>query len=146
MSAVVAGPHVLCREVFQRERHQLPSGSSHSSFLQRRHLSAGRGNGGCGKKIGRGELRVGAFWADLTRPSEIEMESIDDCDQLDKALRRASELSQPILVDWYSLSHGLSCACLILWRSVQEQACICTKAVIMISRRTLCSMRIVYAS
>ncbi|KAK4749278.1 hypothetical protein SAY87_026727 [Trapa incisa] len=101
MSVMVAGPHVLCSgEFLHREHNLLLSGSSFLSFVQRRSLPVGLGNGACGKKIGRGEIRAGAFGADLTRPSEIEMESIHDCDHLDKALQRASELSQPILIDW----------------------------------------------
>lgn len=52
------------------------------------------------KKISKRELSVNAFWSDLSRPSAIEMEPIDDCDHFDHILLKAQELSQPIIIDW----------------------------------------------
>ncbi|PKI54171.1 thioredoxin-like 3-1, chloroplastic [Punica granatum] len=103
MSVIVAaGTHVLCRELYHREQQQLLSGGGgiYSSSVQRRYLWVDPRNGGHRNKIVRKEFRAGAFWSDLARPEAIEMEPIDDCDQLDQALQRANELSQPILIDW----------------------------------------------
>ena len=53
------------------------------------------------KKISRRDLRAEAFWPDLSRPTMLEMEPINDCDHLDQILAHAREISQPILIDWY---------------------------------------------
>ncbi|KAK7285466.1 hypothetical protein RJT34_20239 [Clitoria ternatea] len=47
-----------------------------------------------------GNLRVEAMWPDLSRPSELEMEPINDSDHLDQILLHAHHNSQPILIDW----------------------------------------------
>ncbi|KAJ9184670.1 hypothetical protein P3X46_004374 [Hevea brasiliensis] len=59
-----------------------------------------RRNNGSSKKISKRDLRVEAFWPDMTRPTTIEMEPINDSEQLDQILLQAQEVSQPILVDW----------------------------------------------
>lgn len=44
-------------------------------------------------------MKVAAFWQD-SRPTSIEMESIDGVEELDQILSRAQELSEIIIVDW----------------------------------------------
>ncbi|XP_027351645.1 thioredoxin-like 3-1, chloroplastic isoform X2 [Abrus precatorius] len=95
--------HFFYGEVYQRYQ-QCPQ-----------HLVSGRGyvishKGGCVNiwferrkregKIRRRNMRVEAMWPDLSRPSELEMEPINDCEQLDQILLHAQQNSQPILIDW----------------------------------------------
>ncbi|TKY62524.1 Thioredoxin 3-1 [Spatholobus suberectus] len=103
MSVIGAYSHFLYGEVYQRDQ-QYPQ-----------YLASGRGHlfshkSGCGnvwvgsrkreRKIKRRNLRVEAMWPDLSRPSELEMEQINDCEQLDQILVHAHQNSQPILIDW----------------------------------------------
>lgn len=115
MSVLAANSHILYREVYHRDQQQQFLSSSGSfSYPQR---SSGhwvdRRNRDC-KKILRRDIRVDAFWSDLSRPTTVEMEPINDCDHLDQILLHAKQLSQPILIDWYvslpilSLSLALS--------------------------------------
>ncbi|XP_028946250.1 thioredoxin-like 3-1, chloroplastic isoform X2 [Malus domestica] len=47
------------------------------------------------------DLKVEAFWGtDTSRPTVVEMEAINDCDQLDQILSQAQERSQPVVIDW----------------------------------------------
>ncbi|KAF5474031.1 hypothetical protein F2P56_005973 [Juglans regia] len=101
MSVLAANSHILYREVYHRDQQQQFLSSSGSfSFPQR---SSGhwvdRRNRDC-KKILRRDIRVDAFWSDLSRPTTVEMEPINDCDHLDQILLHAKQLSQPILIDW----------------------------------------------
>lgn len=52
-------------------------------------------------KIKGRNFRVEAMWPDLSRPSSVEMEAINDSEQLDQILLHAQHNSQPILIDWY---------------------------------------------
>ncbi|XP_027188156.1 thioredoxin-like 3-1, chloroplastic [Cicer arietinum] len=51
-------------------------------------------------KIKGRNFRVEAMWPDLSRPSSVEMEAINDSEQLDQILLHAQHNSQPILIDW----------------------------------------------
>ncbi|KAM7497467.1 hypothetical protein LguiA_021881 [Lonicera macranthoides] len=54
-----------------------------------------------GKKgVKKRDLRAEAFLLDLSRPSFVEMEAINDCEQLDQILTKAAETSTPIIIDW----------------------------------------------
>ncbi|KAG6640811.1 hypothetical protein I3843_09G029300 [Carya illinoinensis] len=101
MSVLAANSHILYREVYHRDQQQQFLSSSGSfSYPQR---SSGhwvdRRNRDC-KNILRRDIRVDAFWSDLSRPTTVEMEPINDCDHLDQILLHAKQLSQPILIDW----------------------------------------------
>ncbi|KAL6133825.1 hypothetical protein ACLB2K_066058 [Fragaria x ananassa] len=100
MSVLAANSHIFCREVHQREHQQqfcsaaggsfgLPK-SSGFGFLHRNRDS---------KKILRRDLKAEAFWPE-SRPTFVEMESINDSDHLDHILSQAQQLSQPIVIDW----------------------------------------------
>lgn len=107
MSVIGAYSHFLYGEVYQRDQ-QCPQ-----------YLVSGRGyffshKSGCGniwvgsrksegKIIKRRNFRVEAMWPDLSRPSELEMEEINDSEQLDQILVHAQQNSQPILIDWLVL-------------------------------------------
>lgn len=55
-----------------------------------------------GKK--RGEVaKSGAFWQDVSRPTSIDMESINSLEEFEEILRQSQENSQPIVVDWFVL-------------------------------------------
>ena len=101
---MAANSHIFCREVHHREHQQqfcsaaggsfgLPK-SSGFGFLHRNRDS---------KKILRRDLKAEAFWPE-SRPTFVEMESINDSDHLDHILSQAQQLSQPIVIDW-SLSY-----------------------------------------
>ncbi|XP_059462923.1 thioredoxin-like 3-1, chloroplastic [Corylus avellana] len=102
MSVLAANSHILYREVYQREQQQQQYLQSSGSFLLLQRSSgcwADRRNRDC-KKILRRDTRADAFWPDLSRPTTVEMEPINDCDHLDQILLHAKQLSQPILIDW----------------------------------------------
>ncbi|RDX67698.1 Thioredoxin-like 3-1, chloroplastic [Mucuna pruriens] len=101
MSVIGAYSHFVYGEVYQRDEQQ--------------YLGSGRGQvlyhkSGCGNiwigsikregKIKRGNFRVEAMWPDLSRPSELEMEAINDSEHLDQILLHAHQNSHPILIDW----------------------------------------------
>lgn len=101
MSALAANSGILYRELHQREKQQQLRSSGNCLLLQK--------NGGffwvdsrnkTRKKIVRRDVRVQALWPDLSRPTSVEMEPINDCDNLAQVLLRAQELSQPVLIDW----------------------------------------------
>ncbi|KAJ4836510.1 hypothetical protein Tsubulata_036213 [Turnera subulata] len=103
MSALTQNSHILYRELYPREqRQQLWNGVS-CSLLQK--SSSSSSSFGCrrnrdSKLMPRRDLSVRGFWPDMTRPSSVEMEPINDADQLDQILAKAQEVSQPIIIDW----------------------------------------------
>eukprot|EP00257_Ricinus_communis_P023853 XP_015583957.1 thioredoxin-like 3-1, chloroplastic [Ricinus communis] len=109
MSSLAANSHILYREVYnqrdQQQQHQLWSSSGSCCLLLQQRNSGCYNLFDCKKtrsfkKISKRDLRVEAFWPDMTRPTSIEMEPINDSDQLDQILLKAQELSQPVLIDW----------------------------------------------
>lgn len=102
MSVLAAtNSHILYREFHQRD-HKLQFWSNgHGLFSQK---TSGFGvdlKNRDWKKISRRDVRAEAFWPDLSRPTVVEMEPINDCDHLDQILAHARENSQPVLIDWY---------------------------------------------
>ncbi|KAL1351400.1 hypothetical protein HN51_015309 [Arachis hypogaea] len=102
-------PHILYGEVVvyqrdQQHQHQhqwlVSSSSGRYVFLSSLKSSSGCWNASFGQRIRRRNLRVEATWPDLSRPSVIEMESIDDSEHLDQILLHAQQNSQPIIIDW----------------------------------------------
>lgn len=104
MSILAANSHVLWREFHhqhQNQQHYLCATGIHS-FSSRKSSGfwvdfRNRDQ----KKTSERDLRAAAFWPELSRPSAVEMEPINDCDHLDRILSHAREISQPILIDWY---------------------------------------------
>ncbi|XP_061346406.1 thioredoxin-like 3-1, chloroplastic isoform X2 [Gastrolobium bilobum] len=100
MSIIGAYSHFLYKEVYPRDQQYLVSGRGY--LLSRKS--------GCGniwiesrnreRKIRGRNLRVEAMWPDLSRPSAVELEAINDSEQMDQILVHAQQNSQPILVDW----------------------------------------------
>jgi hypothetical protein len=88
------------------QQQQLWSGGGGSSLLLSQRTSFGcswfdgRNKDLC-KKNSKRDVKVAASWPDMTRPTSVEMEPIDDSHHLDKILLQAHELSQPIIIDWY---------------------------------------------
>ncbi|MED6130440.1 Thioredoxin-like 3-1, chloroplastic [Stylosanthes scabra] len=107
-------PHILYGEVavYQRDQQQqhqcLLSSSGSGGYLLFSSLKSSSAYGDAlfgrrniqNRRIKRRNLRVEAMWPDLSRPSVIEMESIEDSEQLDQILLHAQQNSQPILIDW----------------------------------------------
>ncbi|XP_059668521.1 thioredoxin-like 3-1, chloroplastic [Cornus florida] len=102
MSILAPNSHILCREICHRNeqpQQQFWSGGSCLVLLNSYGFGFDRSKGEW-KKIAKREFRVDAFWQDLSRPTFVEMEPIKDCDQLDQILVQATQLSQPIIIDW----------------------------------------------
>lgn len=119
MSVLSANSHILCRELHHRDHHQLFGSGGNTFFLPKTSGFPLDQRNRDYKKISTRDLKVDAFWPDLSRPTVVEMEPINDCDHLDQILSHAQQLSQPILIDWYlSLSLSLQvfskrCRCTI---------------------------------
>ncbi|PSS21121.1 Thioredoxin-like [Actinidia chinensis var. chinensis] len=100
MSVLAPNPHILYREIYAKDHQQQSWYGGNCLLLLKSY--------GCGfdcikdesKKIAKRNVRSHAFWPDLSRPTTVEMEPIEDCDQLDQILVKAQELSQPIVIDW----------------------------------------------
>ncbi|XP_030928084.1 thioredoxin-like 3-1, chloroplastic isoform X3 [Quercus lobata] len=103
MSVIAANAQILCREFHHRDQQQKYSISSGRFLILQRSCSSGywvdRRNRECKKSLRR-DIRVDAFWPDLSRPTTVEMEHINDCDHLDQILLLAQKHSEPIIIDW----------------------------------------------
>ena len=121
MSVIAANAQILYREFHHRDQQQQYSMSSGRFLILQRSCSSGywvdRRNRECKKSLRR-DIRVDAFWPDLSRPTTVEMEHINDSDHLDQILLLAQKHSEPIIIDWYrslSLSHSVwVCVCVLL--------------------------------
>ncbi|KAG8646864.1 hypothetical protein MANES_09G036900v8 [Manihot esculenta] len=110
MSTLGVNSHILYREVYQyhhidQHQQQLWSGGGAGCSLLQTTSGCcnwfdSRNNGRCCKRISKRDLRVEAFWPDITRPTAVDMEPINDSEHLDQILLQAQEVSQPILIDW----------------------------------------------
>ncbi|KAK9123125.1 hypothetical protein Sjap_012727 [Stephania japonica] len=91
MAVSAANPHMFCKEIYnsrdqlQQQRVENIGGILLFSSWKRTAI----------KGVNR-ELKLKAFWQDITRPSSMEMEPITDAAQLDQILDQAKEISQPI--------------------------------------------------
>lgn len=99
MSILVPNSHILYREIHHRRDQHLLGGGSSFVLLKSYGFGFEPRNDGW-KKIAKKHLRVEAFWPDLSRPTAVEMQPVEDCDQFDKILADAKELSQSIIIDW----------------------------------------------
>ncbi|KAL7098070.1 hypothetical protein ACP275_10G182600 [Erythranthe tilingii] len=108
MSILIPNPHILYREIYQKEpgqQQQQPRRYGSGSIKPRQ-------NGYGFDDRSRNELlllrrkrdiiRASAFWSssEISKPSSMEMENILDSQHLDQILDTAKHLSQPILIDW----------------------------------------------
>ncbi|KAK3030802.1 hypothetical protein RJ639_037183 [Escallonia herrerae] len=103
MSILAPNSHILCRETCQRDQqqpHHYSSSTGSCSILLKSYGFGFDRRKGEWKKVVKRDLRAGAFWPDLSRPTFVEMEPITDCDHFDRVLAQAKDLSQPIIVDW----------------------------------------------
>jgi thiol-disulfide isomerase/thioredoxin len=98
MSVLAPNPHILYRETHHRE-HTFWNGASYLGVLKSNGVGFDRRNYDS-KKIEKRNFRVDAMWPDLSRPTSVELEPIQDCDQLDQILLNSQQLSQPIIIDW----------------------------------------------
>ncbi|PIM97798.1 Thioredoxin [Handroanthus impetiginosus] len=100
MSILAPNPHILYREIHQKEAlHHLWSSGTGSILPKSSGFGFDRSRNER-RKRSRITIRASAFWPELFKPSVLEMEPIKDCEQFDQILEKAKELSQPILVDW----------------------------------------------
>ena len=104
MSIFVPNSHILCREIHNPHQQHWWGGGSCFVLVKSYGFSFDQRKDEW-KKVVKRDSRVGAgVLPDLSRPAAIEMQPIEDCDQLDKILDEAKQLSQPIIIDWSSLS------------------------------------------
>ncbi|XP_041995827.1 thioredoxin-like 3-1, chloroplastic [Salvia splendens] len=102
MSILSPNSHILYREIYQKEaQQQLWSSGSGSIWVKPNGSGLGldRSRNEWRKRAKR-DLRSWAFWPELSKPSSVEMEPIQDSEHFDRILESAKELSQPLLVDW----------------------------------------------
>ncbi|KAL5545442.1 hypothetical protein UlMin_005129 [Ulmus minor] len=99
MSILAPNSLILHREFYHRN-HQQQFCSSGNSFFSPKASGFWVDFGNREWKKRLRDLRVAAFWPDLSRPTTVEMEPINDSDQLDQILSRAQEISEPVLIDW----------------------------------------------
>lgn len=103
MSILAANSQILSREIYQRyqQQHLWNNGSCLFSPKNSGYFGSDwKDRKWKNKTVRSREWRVQALWPDLSRPSAIEMEPINDSDHLDQILARARQLSQPIIIDW----------------------------------------------
>ncbi|KAG9141741.1 hypothetical protein Leryth_018121 [Lithospermum erythrorhizon] len=103
MFILAPNSYILCREIIHADQHhpQLSSNGNSSVLIKYSDKFGFEGRKGEWKKFCRRDLRVkSSFWPDLTTPSTVDMQTIEDSDQLDNILAQAKELSQPIIIDW----------------------------------------------
>lgn len=113
MSVIAANAQILYREFHHRDQQQQYSISSGRFFILQRSSSGywvDRKHRECKKSLRR-DIRVDAFWPDLSRPTSVEMEHINDSDHLDQILLLAQKHSEPILIDWYLSDSVWVCVC-----------------------------------
>ncbi|XP_055807225.1 thioredoxin-like 3-1, chloroplastic [Solanum dulcamara] len=101
MSILAPNSQILYREIHNREQQHLfwNSGGNLNIVKSYGFCFVDKRRGDCKKEIKR-EYRIHASWADLSRPSTVEMQLIENSEQLDQILASAKELSQPIIIDW----------------------------------------------
>lgn len=101
MSVIAANSHVLCRELKPREHNLQQSYNNNSSSCVFWPKPSFRNRDSNKKTLKRDLFKTHAFWPDLSKPTVLEMEPINDSDHLDQILNHAKDISQPILIDWY---------------------------------------------
>ncbi|XP_027069898.1 thioredoxin-like 3-1, chloroplastic [Coffea arabica] len=100
MSIFAPNSHILCREIHNPHQQHWWGGGSCFVLVKSYGFSFDQRKDEW-KKVAKRDSRVGAgFLPDLSRPAAMEMQPIEDCDQLDKILDEAKQLSQPIIIDW----------------------------------------------
>ncbi|GAB2233059.1 hypothetical protein Droror1_Dr00002273 [Drosera rotundifolia] len=104
MSVLAANPHVLCRDTNSNSNNN--NKQTHNNVFWCCNGMIEYKKWDCQGKLirkrrRRGEVRVNGFWPDLSRPTSIEMEPINDEEHLDQVLEQARLVSQPIIIDWY---------------------------------------------
>ncbi|KAK9671628.1 hypothetical protein RND81_12G043500 [Saponaria officinalis] len=101
MSVLTPNCQLLCREVYPRDYNQQKwSNGQLLSLIKSSGFSLEQRNHHHYRRINERVIKVQAFWADVSRPTSVDMEPIKDCDQLENVLQQAKEQSQPIIIDW----------------------------------------------
>ncbi|XP_010520025.1 PREDICTED: thioredoxin-like 3-1, chloroplastic isoform X2 [Tarenaya hassleriana] len=103
MSALAPNPQILTRQFQSRRgKQQRFMRRQISSFLRENNSGiCSPSSCSCFRvheevKIRKRDWRVEAFWSNLSRPSTVEMEPINDVDELDHVLSHP----QPVIIEW----------------------------------------------
>ncbi|CAN4118436.1 unnamed protein product [Withania somnifera] len=101
MSILAPNSQILYREIHNREQHhQFLNNGGNLNLLKSYGFCFVDKRRGDWKKTIKREFRIHAFWPDLSRPTTVEMQPIENVEQLDQILASAKELSQPLIIDW----------------------------------------------
>lgn len=100
MAALASNSQMLTRQAHSNKKEQ---------FWRRESLNLEKKCGFCVKvynneKLGRShmekEWRLKALWSNISQPTTVEMEPINNVEELDAVLSHARQLSQPIIIEW----------------------------------------------
>lgn len=100
MAALASNPQMLTRQAHGNKKEQ---------FWRKESLNLEKKCGFCvsvynNEKLGRShvekEWRLKAFWSNISQPTTLEMEPINNVEELDAVLSHARQLSQPIIIEW----------------------------------------------
>ncbi|PKA47025.1 Thioredoxin-like 3-1, chloroplastic [Apostasia shenzhenica] len=105
MAIPASNPCILYGDLCHRKPHTRPSAavtggwppSTSPIIVGGCGIFSEAGRGGLGRS-GRDASALKAFW--ISRPTSVEMEEIAGMEEMDEALRRSQELSQPIIIEW----------------------------------------------
>ncbi|CAI8584911.1 unnamed protein product [Vicia faba] len=103
MSIIASYSHFVYKKLHHRDEHCISSFVSGKDSLFWRKSCFGNiliENRNKEQKIRRRNFRVESMWPDLSRPSTIEMDAINDSEQLDQILVHAQQNSEPVVIDW----------------------------------------------
>ncbi|XP_058740285.1 thioredoxin-like 3-1, chloroplastic [Vicia villosa] len=106
MSIIASYSHFVYKKLYHRDEHCSPSQcfvSGRDSLFWRKSCFGNilvENRNREGKKIRRRNFRVESMWPDLSRPSTVEMETLNDSEQLDQILVHAQQNSEPVIIDW----------------------------------------------
>ncbi|KAL5059492.1 hypothetical protein RYX36_031096 [Vicia faba] len=103
MSIIASYSHFVYKKLHHRDEHCISSFVSGKDSLFWRKSCFGNiliENRNKEQKIRTRNFRVESMWPDLSRPSSVEMDAINDSEQLDQILVHAQQNSEPVVIDW----------------------------------------------
>ncbi|KAL1196907.1 Thioredoxin-like 3-1 [Cardamine amara subsp. amara] len=100
MAALASNPQMLTRQAHSNKKKQF--WRKESLNLEKKYGISVRVYNN--EKIERSQMekewRLKAFWPNVSQPTTVEMEHINNIEELDAVLSNARQLSQPIIIEW----------------------------------------------
>ena len=109
MPVLVPNCQVICRDLYLGHHQLQISRNGCCIFLLKSSgygLESRKKGGDCQRVKKRREIRAQALWPQLSKPTEVQMEPIKDCEHLDQVLEEARQRNQPIVIDWCVIVNG----------------------------------------